>query len=226
MGGDLEHELTGGAQTPGVVRVGETVRRPAHARSQFVQALLGHLEAVDFTGAPRALGYDEQGREVVTFIAGDVPHALTDAQVLSATRLIRDYHDATATSHLRGTEEVVCHGDLGPHNTVFRGDVALAIIDWDAEVAPGKRRVDFAHAVWCFTDVTEPRVPVAEQARKLRLMCEAYPGMTAPAVVDELTARFQRARAQHAASGRLAAVEVFDRLLTRMRANGEQLAGR
>jgi hypothetical protein len=48
-----EQKLAGGAQTAGVVRVGATVRRPLHARSAYVHELLGHLERVGFTGAPR-----------------------------------------------------------------------------------------------------------------------------------------------------------------------------
>ena len=225
-----EQPLNGGARTSGVVRVGATVRRPRHARSEFVHALLRHLEAAGFTGAPRALGYDEQGREVVTYIEGEVPRGLpfrlSDARLLSATALIHAFHEATATSPLRAGEEVVCHGDLGPHNTVFRGDTATAVIDWDAEVTPGRRLVDFAHAVWCFADVTEAAVPVAEQARKLQLMCDAYPGMTPSAVVEELTARFHRARAQHTAAGRTAAAEVFDRLIAWMGVNGHLLVTR
>jgi len=223
-----EQPLSGGAQTAGVVRVGATVRRLRHDRSEFVQALLRHLETVGFSGAPRALGYDARGREVLTFVDGVVPHGLpfvlTDAQLLSAATLIRGYHDATATSPLRCGQEVVCHGDLGPHNTVFRGGAAVAIIDWDVQVAPGRRVVDFAHAVWCFADVTEDAVPVVEQARKVALMCSAYPGMTPVAIIGELTARFSRARAEHAAAGRIGAVEVFERLITWTQANSEQLA--
>lgn len=135
MGQDPEQPLSGGAQTEGVVRVGATVRRPAHARSDVVQALLRHLETVGFDGAPRALGYDEQGREVVTFVEGDVlgapPYDLSDDCLVSATSLIKAFHDATTTSPLRDGQEVVCHGDLGTHNTVFRGESAVALIDRD-----------------------------------------------------------------------------------------------
>jgi hypothetical protein len=222
-----EVPLTGGAQTPGIVRVGGTVRRPRHARSDYVQALLEHLEHVGYAGAPRPLGYDELGREVVGFIVGYVParppFALSDRQLLSATDLIRTYHDAAASWSGRGVAETVCHGDLGPHNTVFVGEAAVGLIDWDEDVAPGSRVVDFAHAVWCFADVTESAVPVDEQARKVALMCSRYPGMTPVGVVAEITARFRRAREQHAAAGRAPAVAVFDRLIAWMTANGAAL---
>ncbi len=188
----------------------------------------GKLAAADFAGAPRPLGYDDQGREVVSFLEGHVPTAppfnLSDRQLLSATQLILAFHDATSRLPLRGAHEVVCHGDLGPHNTVFRGEDAMAIIDWDADVAPGRRSVDFAHAVWCFADLTdETSVTLDEQARRARLMCDAYPGMSPETVVRELTARFLRARAQHAAAGRPGGVEAFDRLLSWMSLNGRHI---
>ncbi len=80
--------LVGGAQTEGLVRVGSTTRRPAHHRSAYVDALLQHLVDVGFDGATRPLGYDERGRQVLTFIDGEVPPAvpyrLGDAQLRSA----------------------------------------------------------------------------------------------------------------------------------------------
>jgi hypothetical protein len=109
-----EQRLEGGRQTAGVVRAGDTVRRPLHRNSQFVQSVLRHLEAVGFTGAPRVLGVDGAGREVLSFIEGEVhlaaPDApeprLSDPQLASAARLIRRFHDATADSPLAGGQEV------------------------------------------------------------------------------------------------------------------------
>jgi len=85
--------------------------------------------------------------------------------------------------------------------------------------------VDFAHAVWCFADLTdETSVTLDEQARKAQLMCDTYPGMSPVIVVRELTARFSRARAEHAAAGRSGGVEVFDGLITWMNLNGRHIA--
>jgi aminoglycoside phosphotransferase (APT) family kinase protein len=213
----VERALVGGAQTTGLVRVGSTTRRPAHHRSAYVDALLRHLADVGFDGAPRPLGYDERGRQVLTFVDGEVPRAgpyrLSDTQLRSAAALIRDFHDAAATSALRADQETVCHGDLGPHNTVFRGEQATALIDFDADVGPGRRLDDVAHAVWCFADLTEADVAVAEQARKAHLMCETYGNVAVAAVVEALTARFHRARAEHLAMRRHGGVRVFDDLL-------------
>jgi len=55
------------------VRVGDTVRRMAGSSRLAVRDLLLHLESVGFDGAPRYLGTDDQGREVLSWIDGDVP---------------------------------------------------------------------------------------------------------------------------------------------------------
>jgi hypothetical protein len=212
------------------VRVGDTVRRPSHHRSAYVDALLRHLADAGFTGAPRPLGYDEAGRQILTYVPGEVPdgagpYRLSDARIRSATTLIRSFHDATATSVLREDREVVCHGDLGPHNTVFRGERAVALIDFEDDVGPGRRLDDFAQAVWGFADLTEAGVAVAEQARKTRLMCDVYGDVTPPAVVEALTARFRRAHDQHVAAELPGAVRVFADLLAWMDRFGGQIAG-
>jgi hypothetical protein len=61
--------------TEGVVRVGDTVRRPHHPQSYAIAAYLDHLERQGFQGAPRYLGRDSSGRDVLTFIEGDVAGA-------------------------------------------------------------------------------------------------------------------------------------------------------
>jgi len=137
--------------------------------------------------------------------------------------LIRRFHDATVGSELAGDDEVVCHGDLGAHNIVFDGETAVGIIDWDDGVGPGPRLVDFAHAVWCCADVCEDEVSIHEQSRKVRLMCHAYGWDDPAAVIDEIAARFRRARDHHAASGRTKAADIFEESLTWMARNGPAL---
>ena len=224
-----EQPLHGGSQTIGIVRVGETVRRPRHARSEYVQDVLRLLEERGFSAAPRARGFDDDGREVVTFIEGDVPSSgppynLPDRALCSAARLIRRFHDATQDSLLTRGREIVAHGDLGPHNTVFRGSEAVGIIDFDDGVGPGSRADDLAHAVWCFADVTDATVPVPQQAHRIALMCTAYGGEVTPRdVVMELVARFERARDQHLAADRAGGVTVFADLLAWLSQHGESL---
>jgi hypothetical protein len=68
--------LSGGRVTPGVARVGDTVRRSVKPASPFVRLLLAELEARGFDAAPRHLGVDDQGRDVLTYLAGAVPDEL------------------------------------------------------------------------------------------------------------------------------------------------------
>jgi len=94
--GDTEEvPLLGGRITPGVVCIGDTVRRPVSPASPFVHELLLHLERVGFTGAPRFLGIDERGREILSFIDGTVPPdldpELSDEQLTTAAHLLRRY---------------------------------------------------------------------------------------------------------------------------------------
>ena len=74
----LEIPLAGGDVTHGVVRVGDTVRRPRGPWSDAVAAYLLHLERVGFRGAPRYLGVDEHGRDVLEFVCGEVPDVLRE----------------------------------------------------------------------------------------------------------------------------------------------------
>lgn len=214
---DCEEILSGGAQTAGLVRTGASTRRPAFPRSDYVERVLLHLESVGFDGAPRFVGYDDQGRQVLSYVPGaarhSTPHLLSDSALSSCAELVRRFHDATAGSELSEGCEVVCHGDLGPHNMVFRDDRAVALIDFDGGVRPGTRTDDFSHAVWCCADLAEPSVPVDDQLRRAHLMCRAYPGMSPATVVAGLTARWERARASAEGAGRDAGVAAFDSLL-------------
>ena len=171
-----EVALTGGRITQGVVRVGNTVRRPTGPHSPFVHLLLRHLEEAGFDSAPRLLGVDEEGREIVTFIEGHVPSNLatwSDGQLVRAAALIRDFHDTTAGSVLAGEEEVVCHNDLSPCNTVFVKGMPSAFIDFD-EAAPGARGQDLAYAMWMFLDLGPEGADISTQGRRMRMMCDAY----------------------------------------------------
>jgi len=95
--------LTGGTANRGlVVRSGQTVRRPQRPNSDAIHALLGHLEEAGFDGAPRFLGTDVRGREVLSYISGEAvtpPYpawSLTDAALRSVAELLRRYHEAVA----------------------------------------------------------------------------------------------------------------------------------
>src|ERR1700750_1023228 len=56
-----EHPLGGGNVAAGVVRVGDTVRKPAGFWTPAVDALLTHVRRAGFAGAPRPLGRGARG---------------------------------------------------------------------------------------------------------------------------------------------------------------------
>jgi Phosphotransferase enzyme family len=197
--GAEEVPLVGGWVTEGVVRVGETVRRPAAPNSPFVRDLLSYLQSVGFAGAPHFLGYDEQGRETVGFLEGKVPSdcrsiVWTDGQLTASMRLLRSFHDHTAGSRLAGAEEVVCHNDYGPWNLVWRRDLPVAIIDFD-NAAPGARVDDVAYAVWKHLNLGLVGLPVSEQRRRLSVLAGSYgspPDANLLAAVHSAQARMRR----------------------------------
>lgn len=167
-----------------VVRVGDTVRRAGSQVSDFAPRLLRFLEERGWEGAPRYLGVDEQGRQMLSFIEGvvptgnDVPEPFKADQSLAAVaRMVREFHDLTDGSDLAGDEEVVCHNDLSPKNTVYREVNGVmqpvAFIDWDI-AEPGARVYDIAMVCWKYLDLGPSVRDVDECARKMRLVCDAY----------------------------------------------------
>jgi hypothetical protein len=176
-----EQPLPGGFVNA-VVRVGETVRRPP--APPFVHGLLRHFERHAWPGAPRLLGVDAQGRETLDFIPGHVawepvqpPDVRSPVSLAHVARLVREFHDLTAGTDLAGDQEVVCHNDLSPKNTVYRdvgaGLRPVAFIDWDI-AAPGLRIHDIAHVCWQYVDLGPGVADVADAARAVRLICDAY----------------------------------------------------
>lgn len=110
---EVEVPLAGGDVTEGVVRVGQTVRRPLGPHSPLVHEVLRHLERAGFDGAPRLLGIDDQGREILTYVDGEVagrplPDWVADEErIVSVARLVRRYDDAVAGLGIPDTVEPV-----------------------------------------------------------------------------------------------------------------------
>jgi len=172
----VEESLSGGRSTVGVVKVGSTVRRPTCARSPFVHLLLRHLQAKNFGGAPRLLGLDGGGREILSFMPGEVPAELgnfTHAQLIAAARLLRTLHDATEDCSLCTTGQVVCHGDPSPCNCVFQDGVPYAFIDFDNAYS-GDRSEDVGYAAWLWLDIGNDEIEAGPQHQRIKDFVAAY----------------------------------------------------
>lgn len=186
---EKEIPLTGGRMTAGVVRIGNTVRRPIKAGAAFAHELLRHFEGRGFTGAPRFLGVDSAGREILSFIPGSVPPDLgsfSSAQLRAAAKLLRHLHDATLDSVLRSGYEVVCHGDASPCNCVFMGDMPIAFIDFDA-AHPGSRLEDLGYAAWLWINIGDDDFSVESQGQRVADFFRNY-GMSAENAVSAILA--------------------------------------
>lgn len=185
-----------GGHTAPVVRVGDSVRRVAGPWTPLVQRLMAGLRAAGVAVVPGPRGLDAEGREVVEYVAGECPGYPLPAWVWSDDVLrqvgaaLRAVHDASARLRLPdgGWREplvepggVVCHGDVAPYNTVWRDGRLVAFIDWD-HARPAPRGYDLGYAAYRFVSLTPPGhpdghgLPVAEQRRRLALLCEAYGG--------------------------------------------------
>jgi hypothetical protein len=171
-----EIPLTGGRITPGVVRVGDTVRRPSKPSSAFVARLLMDLERCGCAWAPRYLGQDELGRDILSYLPGCTPAKwiqFANEQIREAARMVRQLHELTCASDL-ASGTVICHNDAGPNNFVFRDNVLVGIIDFDL-AAPGDPLDDVGYMAWAWCISSKPgRGTVAAQAQQVRVLADAY----------------------------------------------------
>jgi hypothetical protein len=162
------------------------------------------LADVGFAGAPRFLGTDSAGREVLTYIEGEVagrprPAWIADEdRLVSVARLVRAYDDAAATLVIPpgiapdpgppeppGTPpappyppELIGHVDITPENVVFRDGQAVALIDFD--LARWATRVDEMFNVmrwWAPLGEPADEDPLMRDVdvpRRCRLLADAY----------------------------------------------------
>lgn len=187
-GGVEERRLEGGINQ--VAQVGQTVRRTVGAWSASVHELLEHLEASGLAGAPRFLGIDQDGREILSLVAGETPGPmmLGPAVLESAAGLLRRYHDevegwkptvgAWQTPPVPvGEPEVICHNDTAPWNLIARDGAIVAFVDWDT-AAPGPRMWDLAYLAYTLVPLAAPEnlepmgwpspTPVHERLARIR----------------------------------------------------------
>ncbi|HET6985388.1 MAG TPA: phosphotransferase [Kribbella sp.] len=195
-----EIPLIGGDVTEGLVRVGDTVRRPPGERAEMVRALLLHLESVGFAGAPRFLGVDSAGREVLSYVEGEVagrPHPdwiADEDRLISLARLVRAYDDAVESfgipanlpapieppglPNVADPVELVGHQDITPENVVFRDGRAYALIDFDLARPVSRARELVNLMLWWAplgddADV-DPAFRGVDRLRRCRLIADAY----------------------------------------------------
>ncbi|WP_426997730.1 phosphotransferase [Pseudarthrobacter sp. N5] len=186
-----EEELVGGNSSI-VTRIGDTVRRNAGPWTPAVHAFLNVLRANGINQVPEALGMDDHGREVLTFMPGDVvqyplPDWVWHASILrDAATLLRRIHEASLEvvhkpldwqMPTREPVEVVCHNDFAPYNMTFRNERFAGVFDFDA-ASPGPRIWDFAYMAYQLVPLVEGASVIApagaSRLSRLDALIEAY----------------------------------------------------
>jgi hypothetical protein len=189
-----------GGRTAQIWRDGDTVIRPSGAWTPTVHRFLRHLRSRGFAGAPDPIEITGENQEVVSYVAGRVCEDLNDPFVgsermlVSAARLLRDFHSASQGFLQRDREvqtwmlppqercEIICHGDYAPYNVATAEHEAVGIIDFDA-AHPAPRLWDLAYSVYRWAPLSDPANPhvpfdLDEQLRRADIFCMAY-GATA-----------------------------------------------
>src|SRR5262245_13388976 len=196
----MSGETLAGGNTVGAVRMGNVVHKQASPWTPTVHALLRHLENAGFDGAPRALGFDDQGREMLTYLPGETAGgrfpwpawAFTDVTLAQVGRWLRRVHDVTADFVPPEDERwfvgrrmepglVIGHQDAAPYNAaVLNGDRLVGFFDWDT-AGPSTREFDLAFAALWWVPLCPPSVAEglgfhdsADRSRRLHLMLDAY----------------------------------------------------
>jgi hypothetical protein len=192
-----EELLAGGvANAGGVTRIGDHVLRPSNRHSASIHRFLSSLPAAGFDGASLPVGIDDDGRERLVFIDGDVPvppypaWAQQDSALASIADLMRRFHVASRSFDPAASTwspemadpvggAIVCHNDVCLENVVFRDGVAVGLVDFDF-AAPGRPVYDLAQfARMCVPvddDINAARLgwDPPDRPTRLRLVADAY----------------------------------------------------
>ena len=193
----MEQRLSGGGRTE-VHRRGGVVHRASTASSPTVLAFLRHLENEGFDAAPKVIGdgFDESGRETLSFIEGEFVHPgpWSGDAFHDIGRMLRRLHEASGSfqapqnalwgrwfgRELGGYRRVIGHCDFAPWNVVARNGRPIALIDWDT-AGPVDALVELGHVCWLNAQLHDDDVaarvglaPAAERAAHMAQICDGY----------------------------------------------------
>lgn len=199
------------------VRIADgVVERPATPGTATVHSLLRHLRDQGLDCVPEPIGVVD-GIESLRFVEGADSgegwyHQHTDAGLSSAARLLRRIHDASAdwvpppdavwgapaVPVAAGEERVLCHGDPGPWNFVWRDQEAVALIDWDY-LHPGPRLHDVSYALRWFAPLRSDEMAlqwhhfseVPDRRARVAAFVEAYGDLPPFDVVEAVMGRIR-----------------------------------
>lgn len=213
----LDGHRLGRGNGGGAVRIGPTVRRPTGPWTPSVHRLLRQVRARGLRAVPDVLGVDSRGREVLTYLEGAVADAdtndLTDARLADVGAWTRELHSAARglqdTGPWRSTgvaaPTVLGHNDLAPCHLRFSGERLSGVLGWDL-AGPSTPLLELAHLAWNGVPLCRPGA-VADAARRLRVIADAYGGVGARAVLHAVPDRERSERALPALLARIPDIE-------------------
>ncbi|HEY7177490.1 MAG TPA: phosphotransferase [Micromonosporaceae bacterium] len=181
------------------MRIGGVVHKGTAPWTPSVHALLRRLESANVDGVPRVLGFDEQGRQMLTYLPGEVigdrvvlpSWVYADSTLVQVGEWMRRIHDATAvfvppeeerwfTGRKMRPGWIVGHQDAAPYNAVMDGDRLVGFFDWDT-ASPSPRDDDLGFSALLWVPLTAPdngaqprSHDVTDLSRRLHLLLDAY----------------------------------------------------
>ncbi|WP_426505222.1 phosphotransferase [Dactylosporangium sp. McL0621] len=164
-----------------------------------MHALLQHLEKAGFGQAPRAWGFDEQGREVLSYLPGETVGVArpwpawvhSDDALRQVAGWLRSYHAAVASfvpppgavwreGGAWRPGLVVGHNDAAPYNAAWADGRLVGFFDWDF-AAPVTPEWDLAFTAFAWVPLhardvvrAEGFTAFADRPRRLRVFLDAY----------------------------------------------------
>jgi hypothetical protein len=193
-----EANLPGG-NTTGATLIGAVVHKRSSPWTPTVHAWLRHLEERGFGGAPRALGFDDQGREMLSYLPGETiggrtpwpAWASADSMLVQVGQWLRRVHDLSAgfvppadqrwfIGGIMRPGHIIGHQDAAPYNAVVDGDRLVGFFDWDI-AGPSTREWDLAFSALPWVPLAAPgdgppasSEDTAERSRRFHLLLDAY----------------------------------------------------
>ena len=169
----MEYELAGGNMSI-VTTDGSIVFKESSPQSDTIKRLLNHLEDKGITFVPKAYGFDDKGRQMLSFMEGttvdDYPFSskLEDkiTIVSKIANMTRVYHDGTLDFQVKKADnwflryngvlekEIIAHNDIAPYNVTFIGNSPSGIIDFDV-ACPAPRIWDIVYALYRFVPLSK-----------------------------------------------------------------------
>ena len=199
-GGEPEVRLAGG-NVSGAILAGGTVRRATGPWTPAVHALLAYLDG-RVPCVPRVLGQDEQGREMLTYLPGQVigndAERLSPTQLTALARWTRGFHEAVAGFRHPGPwryfpvgqPTLICHNDIAPYNVCFDGEQVAGVFDWDL-AGPSTPQHELAFMAWNCIPLWQD-IGAAAAARRLELLASGYGGIEPAEILQAVPDRIQR----------------------------------